>query len=252
MARPILAVDFTRDSRLATRDSLSGDPMQTCSHIKADGALCRAIPMKNKTRCYFHQQTQTRQRQVRNNRMLPMPVIEDVPSIQLALMDVLNRLTQGTIEARNAGLILYALQIASSNLRTGRFTSKGWQDYQSKNAQLVRTEEVEERSQSASELLVQMLTARKEECIAQGPDPDLAREERIPFINASVAQPPPSAAAVRGIPRTPSSANVARAPRTPPSASLWFCCHPEQRLPQADSLWASPWKRWASAQRLRA
>jgi len=167
--------------------------MQTCSHIKADGALCRAIPMKNKTRCYFHQQTQTRQRQLRNNRMLPMPVIEDVPSIQLALMDIVNRLAQGTIEARNAGLILYALQIASSNLRTGRFTSKGWQDYQSKNAKLVRTEEIEERSQSASELLVKMLTARKEECMAAGPDPDLSREERIPFINASVAQPPSSA-----------------------------------------------------------
>ncbi len=105
--------------------------------------------MKNKTRCYFHQQTQARQRQLRNNRMLPMPVIEDVPSIQLALMDIVNRLAQGTIEARNAGLILYALQIASSNLRTGRFTSKGWQDYQSKNAKLVRTEEIEERSQSA-------------------------------------------------------------------------------------------------------
>ena len=163
--------------------------MQTCSHIKADGALCRAIPMKNKTRCYFHQQAQARQRQLKNNPTLTMPVIEDVPSIQLALMDVVNRLAQGTIEARNAGLILYALQIASSNLRTGRFTSKGWQDYQSKNAQLVTTEAVEERSQTASEVLVQMLTARREECMAQGPDPDLQREHKITFINACAEKP---------------------------------------------------------------
>jgi hypothetical protein len=175
--------------------------MQTCTHLKADGTICRAVPMKNKTRCYFHNQTHTRQRQLRHNRTVVMPVIEDAPSIQLALMDVINRLAQGSIETRNAGLILYALQIASSNLRTGRFTSKGWLSYEANNAKLMQADDFEERDQSASQILARIFEEHRQECIALGPEIDEPCERTLPSINAcadesidNVAQPPSAAA----------------------------------------------------------
>jgi hypothetical protein len=51
------------------------------------------------------------------NSTLDLPPLEDAVSIQLALIDVAQALAANRIEAKRAGLLLYALQVASANVR---------------------------------------------------------------------------------------------------------------------------------------
>jgi hypothetical protein len=50
-----------------------------------------------------------------------MALLEDANSVQVALMQVLYLLGCGQIEHKEAGLMLYGLQIASSNLKNTKF-----------------------------------------------------------------------------------------------------------------------------------
>jgi hypothetical protein len=50
-----------------------------------------------------------------------LPVLEDANSIQVALMQIMRLLVSGQIEGKTAGLLLYALQTASANLRHTTF-----------------------------------------------------------------------------------------------------------------------------------
>ena len=52
---------------------------------------------------------------------IDLPVFEDANSIQVSLMQITRLLIAGDIDAKTAGLILYALQTASSNLHRTRF-----------------------------------------------------------------------------------------------------------------------------------
>jgi hypothetical protein len=46
-----------------------------------------------------------------------LPLLEDADSVQMALMQVIQKLACGGLDHKTAGLMLYALQTASSNLR---------------------------------------------------------------------------------------------------------------------------------------
>jgi hypothetical protein len=48
---------------------------------------------------------------------LDLPVLEDAVSIQLALCDVAHALAANQLDTRRAGLLLYALQVASANVQ---------------------------------------------------------------------------------------------------------------------------------------
>jgi hypothetical protein len=45
-----------------------------------------------------------------------LPVLEDAASIQLAITQVCERLLERRLDAKKTGILLYALQVASSNL----------------------------------------------------------------------------------------------------------------------------------------
>jgi hypothetical protein len=47
---------------------------------------------------------------------LLLPVLEDAASIQLAITQVCEHLLERRLEAKRAGILLYALRVASSNL----------------------------------------------------------------------------------------------------------------------------------------
>ena len=49
--------------------------------------------------------------------LLALPVLEDAYSIEFAIGQVMQRLLDKSIDAKTAGLLLYGLQIASSNLK---------------------------------------------------------------------------------------------------------------------------------------
>jgi len=52
----------------------------------------------------------------RGRAAIDLPVLEDANSIQVALMQVMRLILSGQVDAKTAGLLLYALQTASSNL----------------------------------------------------------------------------------------------------------------------------------------
>jgi len=107
-----------------------------CQHIKINGTQCGSPALRRNRFCYFHKrhhderielnsdrQKNDRQKAARSRRRvaIDLPVLEDANSIQVSLMHITRLLIAGDIDAKTAGLVLYALQTASSNLHHTRF-----------------------------------------------------------------------------------------------------------------------------------
>ena len=107
-----------------------------CQHIKINGTQCGSPALRRNRLCYFHKrhhderielnsdrQKNDRQKAARSRRRvaIDLPVLEDANSIQISLMHITRLLIAGDIDAKTAGLVLYALQTASSNLYRTRF-----------------------------------------------------------------------------------------------------------------------------------
>ena len=93
-----------------------------CRHIKVSGTQCGSPALRNKIFCFYHHK----------NRPLPvecysdieyatgeinLPFFEDAHSIQAVIRQVVQMVLQKRLERKTASLLLYALQIASSNLK---------------------------------------------------------------------------------------------------------------------------------------
>ena len=93
-----------------------------CEHIKTNGIQCGSPALSGENYCYAHRAHHAPHRK-RAFCFDPneLPVLEDGTSIQVALMNVLRAMMTGALDHRRAGLILYGLQIASSNLRRCEF-----------------------------------------------------------------------------------------------------------------------------------
>lgn len=59
------------------------------------------------------------------NTSLDLPPLEDAASIQLALIEVAQALAANRIDTKRAGLLLYALQVASVNAKNLNLSSFG-------------------------------------------------------------------------------------------------------------------------------
>ncbi len=95
-----------------------------CEHVKANGQFCGSPAMRGRNYCFFHLNYLGQRLRVERYASLglgcpplELPLLEDAASIQLALMQVTEALLRGTLDAKRGGLVLYALQTASSNLR---------------------------------------------------------------------------------------------------------------------------------------
>jgi len=108
--------------------------MRQCEHIKANGEFCGSPALRGRNYCYFH--LTHIGRRLRAERMqaqmkakgqageaeappLELPAFEDAPSIQIALMQVVDAILHNRLDNKRAGLVLYALQTASCNLGNG-------------------------------------------------------------------------------------------------------------------------------------
>jgi hypothetical protein len=87
-----------------------------CRHILPSGDKCKSPALHGQSFCYFHH-TQRRPTPRTANGTLQLPLIEDAHSIQQSLNAVLHALAAGRLQPRTASLLLYGLQVASSNLR---------------------------------------------------------------------------------------------------------------------------------------
>jgi hypothetical protein len=90
-----------------------------CRHI-VDGRRCGSPAMRGERFCYHHHQTRRpvaalRQRRARQS-TFSVPAPESRHQIQQAIGDVMLRIAGNDIDLRRAGLLLYALQLATCNL----------------------------------------------------------------------------------------------------------------------------------------
>jgi hypothetical protein len=103
-----------------------------CEHIKANGEFCGSPALRGRHYCYFHLTQigrRLRAERVQAKAManavdagvvrLELPPFEDANSIQIALMQVVDAILHNRLDTKRAGLVLYALQTASSNLANG-------------------------------------------------------------------------------------------------------------------------------------
>ena len=98
-----------------------------CQHIKVNGTQCGSPALRRHRFCFFHKKwhgeriliNTRRARKVRAS--IDMPVLEDANSVQVAVMQIMNLILSGRIDTKSAGLLLYALQTASLNLKHTRF-----------------------------------------------------------------------------------------------------------------------------------
>jgi hypothetical protein len=99
------------------------DTAPRCEKVREDGTVCGSPQMKGYRYCYTHE----RMLQTQSQR-LQLPALEDANGIQMAIMRVQKALIDDEITEKKAGLLLYSLQMASSNLKHTTFTSKDKSD----------------------------------------------------------------------------------------------------------------------------
>jgi len=98
-----------------------------CQHIKVNGTQCGSPALRRNRFCFFHKRFQDERihlsadRRRRGVATFILPVLEDPNSIQMAIMQIMHFILTGQIEHKTASLLLYALQTASTNLRSTKF-----------------------------------------------------------------------------------------------------------------------------------
>jgi hypothetical protein len=107
--------------------------IRRCQHIKVNGTQCASPALRDDKHCYFHAQCHRKSTEVKVNvspnanantedlATFTLPTLEDANSIQLGLAEMLRLLATHQIDHKTAGLMLYALQTASANLRKTSF-----------------------------------------------------------------------------------------------------------------------------------
>ena len=98
--------------------------IRRCRHIRTNGTQCGSPALKGKELCYYHEQNRPAATElyIDGERYafgsIMLPVFEDAHSIQTVIRQVVQLMLSRRIERKDAGLLLYALQIASGNLKT--------------------------------------------------------------------------------------------------------------------------------------
>ena len=99
-----------------------------CLHVMADGAPCGSPAVRHHRFCYHHKRQREQRLELdadraRSERNAPynLPILEDANAIQLSLTQIMRLLAAGQIDHKTASLMLYSLQIATSNLQQTTF-----------------------------------------------------------------------------------------------------------------------------------
>lgn len=101
------------------------DNVPRCQHVKMNGTQCGSPALRRRRHCFFHERIRRERAKIAADtsaqRRFDLPLLEDANSVQVALMKVIQMLGSGRMDHKTAGLILYALQTASVNLRIAEF-----------------------------------------------------------------------------------------------------------------------------------
>ncbi len=98
--------------------------IRRCRHIHTNGTQCGSPALKEKEFCYYHQKNRPEVVELYfdgyryPDGSLILPLFDDAHSIQNTIRLVVQLMLSHRIDRKDAGLMLYALQIASGNLKT--------------------------------------------------------------------------------------------------------------------------------------
>jgi len=101
---------------------MSSSAAPRCQHIKVNGTQCGSPALRKKKFCFYHQQTRPLTVECYSEGEystgeIALHLFEDAHSIQSVIRQLVQMVLQKRIERKTASLLLYALQIASSNLK---------------------------------------------------------------------------------------------------------------------------------------
>jgi hypothetical protein len=95
-----------------------------CRHIFTCGKKCKRAALANHDFCFYHANTRKRHKPgteswhlTQSDYALQLPVLDDPHAIQLAISDITLALAANLLDYRRARTLIYALQVASQNLR---------------------------------------------------------------------------------------------------------------------------------------
>jgi hypothetical protein len=87
------------------------DMAPRCQWVRQDGTSCGSPQMKQHIYCFAHMQMAEAR-----TLMLMLPVAEDANAIQIGLMQIQKALIEDRISMKKAGLLLYSMQLAMTNV----------------------------------------------------------------------------------------------------------------------------------------
>jgi hypothetical protein len=121
-----LPISFRQTKLKNAREKNMGmDNVPRCQHIKMNGTQCGSPALHWRRQCFFHERIRRERARIAKDmsaqRRFDLPLLEDANSVQVALMKTIQMLGSGSLDHRTAGLMLYALQTASINLRNADF-----------------------------------------------------------------------------------------------------------------------------------
>lgn len=96
-------------------------PIAQCQHTKKNGSQCGSPALRNHQFCYYHQRQRPIIQDSSASAPFPpapffLPLLEDANSIQRALSKICEHLLNRRLDPKKAGVLLYAAQLASTNL----------------------------------------------------------------------------------------------------------------------------------------
>ncbi len=90
-----------------------------CLHFKFNDEQCRQPALRHKKYCRFHKFIHEANSAPSNGRLL-IPLAEDTPSIQIGINQIMRGIVAGDIDHKTAWLLLYSLQLSTSNIAKQR------------------------------------------------------------------------------------------------------------------------------------
>src|SRR3954469_12134909 len=96
--------------------------IRRCHYIKTNGEVCGSPALRGRGYCYFHHEAAKRdQRRARfasaNSIDIELPRFEDPESIQVGISEIALAILDRRLDPRTATSLLYAMQLAVSNLK---------------------------------------------------------------------------------------------------------------------------------------
>ncbi len=163
-----------------------------CQYVRLNDQRCTQPALKDQVFCRFHDLVD---HPLADSRLIPF--VEDATTLQLALMQVIKSLQLGKLDRRTAGTILYALQIAASNLK--HFSEEVGHPFAQPAARKTKKEQQEEKV-LAGPSLAEILLERLDLVDPEQPDPpvilrdDAASRATAASDSKGLVSPPPLSA----------------------------------------------------------